>query len=102
MTKYLNEIEQFLAKVTGQQIFDRKIYYFDKIPTNVEASTVTLVNVGAVLIACMFSVLPAFRAVPIAAGAGTAVRVISTPGGEPAPRRVRVWLGPSHPVGVPR
>ena len=62
MTKYLNEIEQFLAKMTGQQIFDRKIYYFDKIPTNVEADTVLFVNAGAVLIASVFSVLPAVRA----------------------------------------
>ena len=62
MTKYLNEIEQALAHATGQQIFDRKIYYFDKIPTQIELSTVVFVNIGAVLIASVFSVLPAFNA----------------------------------------
>jgi len=62
ITRYINEIEGFLTKLTGQQIFDRSIYYFDQIPTNVEAVTVLLVNVGAVGIAVLSSVLPAARA----------------------------------------
>lgn len=62
ITKYLNQIEQGLAWATGQQVFDRKIYYFDQIPTNVDPLTVALVNVGAVAIAVGFSVLPALKA----------------------------------------
>ena len=62
ITVYINEIEALLTLVTKQQIFDRGVYYFDKIPTNIEAGTVALVNVGAVVISVMFSVLPAFRA----------------------------------------
>ena len=49
-------------KATGQQIFDRKIYYFDQIPTNVETLSVVLVNFGALAICVMSSILPAFRA----------------------------------------
>jgi lipoprotein-releasing system permease protein len=62
ITKYLNNIERGLAWLTGQQVFDRKIYYFDEIPTNIDPLTVTTVNVGAVAIAVGFSVLPALRA----------------------------------------
>ncbi len=62
ITWNLNEIEQFVTRVTGQQVFDRKIYYFDQIPTFVQPVTVLLVNVGSVVIAVLFSVLPALRA----------------------------------------
>ena len=61
-THYINEIEAALTKATGQQIFDRKIYYFDQIPTNVETLSVVLVNFGALAICVMSSILPAFRA----------------------------------------
>src|SRR5262249_47296194 len=33
ITFNLNEIEQFVTRVSGHEIFDRKIYYFDQIPT---------------------------------------------------------------------
>ncbi|VTS08606.1 ABC transporter permease [Tuwongella immobilis] len=62
ITDNLNEIEQFLAKITGQDIFPRDVYYFDKIPTNVELSSVGLVNFGAILTAVIFSLVPAMRA----------------------------------------
>lgn len=62
LTVYINEVEQFLAWLTGQEIFNRGIYYFKEIPTHIQASTVFLVNVGAVTIAVFFSILPALRA----------------------------------------
>ena len=62
ITEYINEIEGFLTLLTKQQIFDRGVYYFDKIPTNIETMTVVLVNVGALSTSVLFSVLPAFRA----------------------------------------
>jgi lipoprotein-releasing system permease protein len=62
ITTYLNEIEKGLSYLTGQDIFPRDVYYFDKIPTDVQSSAVLLVNVGAVGIAVLFSVLPALRA----------------------------------------
>jgi lipoprotein-releasing system permease protein len=61
-THNINEIEAALSSVTGRQIFDRKIYYFDQIPTNVETLSVVLVNLGALAICVMSSVLPALRA----------------------------------------
>ena len=62
ITNYINPIEHSLALMTGHEIFDRKIYYFDSIPTDLQLSTVLLINVGAVGIAVLFSILPALRA----------------------------------------
>jgi lipoprotein-releasing system permease protein len=62
ITIYINEIELALAKLTGQDIFPRQVYYFDKIPTDIQPLTVLLINLGAVAISVLFSVLPALRA----------------------------------------
>jgi lipoprotein-releasing system permease protein len=61
-TEYINEIEKGLAYVTGQQVFNPTVYYFNRIPTDIQASTVILVNLGSVFIAVLFSVVPALRA----------------------------------------
>lgn len=62
ITTYLNEISDWLAGRMGQKIFDPVVYYFDRIPTDLQASMVVLVNIGAIAIAILFSVLPALRA----------------------------------------
>jgi lipoprotein-releasing system permease protein len=62
ITDNINEIEQFLTRVTGKQVFPRDVYYFKEIPTNIEMMSVVIVNVGAVGIATLFSLLPAWRA----------------------------------------
>ncbi|QEL17988.1 ABC transporter permease [Limnoglobus roseus] len=62
ITNNINEIEAFINTLTGQQLFDRSVYYFDRIPTNVEPATVLLVNTGAMLVAVFSSFLPAYRA----------------------------------------
>ncbi len=61
-TFYINEIEQKLTKWTGQQIFDRTVYYFKDIPTDIQPISVALIVLGAVVIAVVFSILPALRA----------------------------------------
>lgn len=62
LTIYINNVEKFLTTITGQEIFDRTIYYFAEIPTNIQPTMVILVNLGAIGIAVAFSVLPALRA----------------------------------------
>ncbi len=62
LTTYINEVEAFLARLTGSYIFNPEIYYFDKIPTDLQLSMLLLVNLGAVGMAVLFSVLPALRA----------------------------------------
>ena len=61
-TKNINFIEQKLTQITGAEVFPRNVYYFKEIPTNVEMMNVLWVNVGALTIAVVFSLLPAYRA----------------------------------------
>jgi lipoprotein-releasing system permease protein len=62
LTVYINEIEKWIGQLTGHEIFDKKVYYFEQIPTLIQPSGVLMVNVGAILIAVVFSILPALRA----------------------------------------
>ncbi len=59
---YIDDIRRFIEKMSGQTLFDPNIYYFQNIPTLVEPWTVGWIVVGAMLIAVMASILPAFRA----------------------------------------
>lgn len=59
---YINEIADLLARIMGRPVFDPEVYYFYKIPAIVDPLTVTWIMVGALVIAVLASVLPAFRA----------------------------------------
>jgi lipoprotein-releasing system permease protein len=59
---YINKIADLLEVITGQEVFDPTIYYFDSIPTVVHPWMVFWVIIGAVFIAVAASVLPALRA----------------------------------------
>jgi len=59
---YINKIAAGIEWLTGREVFDQTVYYFEKIPTVIEPLTVALVVAGAVFIAVMASVLPAMRA----------------------------------------
>jgi lipoprotein-releasing system permease protein len=62
LTNNINEVEKWLSSVTGTEVFPRDIYYFNTIPTDMRFWTLVWINVGAVGIAVVFSVLPALRA----------------------------------------
>ncbi|HJZ57337.1 MAG TPA: FtsX-like permease family protein [Gemmataceae bacterium] len=62
ITANINWIEAKLTELTGTQVFPRDVYYFKEIPTNVDPMSVVLVNLGAIAIAVVFSLLPAYRA----------------------------------------
>ncbi|MDX1945413.1 MAG: FtsX-like permease family protein [Pirellulaceae bacterium] len=59
---YINQIAQLIEFITGHEVFDPTVYYFQQIPTIVEPQTVIGVAIGATLIAVLASVLPALRA----------------------------------------
>jgi lipoprotein-releasing system permease protein len=61
-TLKINWVEHKLTEWTGQEIFPRDIYYFKEIPTDIQPASVVLIVVGAVVIAVVFSILPALRA----------------------------------------
>ena len=60
--RYINEIEDFLSWVSGQEVFNAEVYFFREIPTAVHPPMVAAVACGAVAIAVLASVLPAMRA----------------------------------------
>lgn len=62
ITWNINAVEAFIAMCTGSHVFQGDVYYFKEIPTDVSAYAVTIVNLGAVAIATVFSILPALRA----------------------------------------
>jgi lipoprotein-releasing system permease protein len=62
VTIYINEIEQGLAKLTGHELFDRTVYYFKDIPTDMQPMSLVFINAGAIAIAVVFSIIPALRA----------------------------------------
>ena len=59
---YINEIAAGLEWVTGREVFDPTVYYFQEIPAEIQPVMVVAVAVGATLIAVLASVLPALRA----------------------------------------
>jgi lipoprotein-releasing system permease protein len=61
-TLRINEIEKFISQMTGQDVFPRDIYFFDKIPVDLNPSMLFWVNIGAIAIATAASVFPALRA----------------------------------------
>jgi lipoprotein-releasing system permease protein len=62
ITHWLTQVEHFISFITGHEVFSRKVYYFDEIPTYIQTSSVLWVNLGSIAIAVVFSVLPALRA----------------------------------------
>jgi len=58
----INGIADLLSKLTGHEVFDPSIYYFYRIPTQIDPATVTWIVLGALGIAVLASVLPARRA----------------------------------------
>lgn len=58
----INTVADILETVTGREVFDPTIYYFETIPTIVHPSMVVSVIIGAIVIAVLASVLPSIRA----------------------------------------
>ncbi len=59
---HINQIADLLGRITGRPVFDPSMYYFQKIPTIVDTTTVAWIVFGAVSIAVLASILPARRA----------------------------------------
>jgi lipoprotein-releasing system permease protein len=59
---YIDEVRVAVERLTGHQVFDPDIYYFQEIPTIVEPLTIAWIIAGSVLIAILASIMPALRA----------------------------------------
>ena len=58
----INGIADLLARLTGREVFDPSIYYFQQIPTIVQPLTVAIILFVAMAIAVVASIFPAWRA----------------------------------------
>lgn len=58
----INAIADLIQAITGTEVYDPMIYFFDEIPTIVSPWMVAWVAAGAIAIAVLASVLPAIRA----------------------------------------
>jgi lipoprotein-releasing system permease protein len=58
----INPIERQCSQWLGRDIFDRRTFYFDSIPTDVDPLYTTLIVVGAVALAAACSLFAAYRA----------------------------------------
>lgn len=58
----INPIHDWIARVFNWRVFDRESYLFDKIPNQVQLSTVVAVIVGAILAGLIGAIIPAWRA----------------------------------------
>lgn len=59
---YINDFELWLSDLIGITIFNREIYYFDEIPSEVQPMTVLWIAAGAFTSTLLFSAIPAWRA----------------------------------------
>jgi lipoprotein-releasing system permease protein len=62
ITFNINEVEHLISLLTGSKVFTGEVYYFKEIPTDVQPIAVLIVNLGAIAIAVVFSLIPALRA----------------------------------------
>ncbi len=60
--QHINTIGDLVAYMTGRPVFPPDVYFFSKIPTRISPWMILFVGVGAVLVAVLASILPAWRA----------------------------------------
>ncbi len=61
----LNNIIDFISKLIGRRLIPEDIYYFDRIPTNINTHDVTVIVLCALGISLMASIYPAYYAARI-------------------------------------
>jgi lipoprotein-releasing system permease protein len=61
----LNRIIDFISQLIGRRLIPEDIYYFDRIPTNINTKDITLIVVCALVISLMASIYPAYYATKI-------------------------------------
>jgi lipoprotein-releasing system permease protein len=62
LTFSLNKVVDFISKIIGRSLIPKDIYYFDRIPTNINTADVTLIVVCALVITLIASIYPAYYA----------------------------------------
>ncbi|MFH1191478.1 MAG: ABC transporter permease [Candidatus Omnitrophota bacterium] len=58
----LDKVVEFISKLIGRSLIPKDIYYFDRIPVNINISDVTLIVISALVITLVASIYPAYYA----------------------------------------
>lgn len=61
----LNRIIDFISRLIGRRLIPEDIYYFDRIPTNINITDITFIVLCALTISLMASIYPAYYAARI-------------------------------------
>lgn len=61
----LNRIVDFISRIIGRRLIPEDIYYFSRIPTNINFADITFIIVSALIISLAASIYPAFYATRI-------------------------------------
>lgn len=62
LTLHLNEVSDFLEKAFGISVFPSDIYYFDKIPTQINGGDIVTIVFAALIMALIAGIYPAHQA----------------------------------------
>jgi lipoprotein-releasing system permease protein len=65
LTLSLNKVVDFISRVIGRSLIPKDVYYFDRIPTNINAADITFIVVCALVISLLASIYPAYYAARI-------------------------------------
>ncbi len=65
LTLSLNNIVEFISRLIGRSLIPKDIYYFDRIPTNINVSDIALIVICALSISLAASIYPALHAARI-------------------------------------
>ncbi len=61
----LNNVVDFISRISGKSLIPRDIYYFDRIPTNINLADVAFIVICALIISLSASIYPAYYAARI-------------------------------------
>lgn len=62
LSSSLNGIIDFISRLLGRRLIPQDIYYFDRIPTNINAADITVIVFCALVISLLASIYPAYYA----------------------------------------
>ncbi len=62
VVRHIDTIHDWISALTGQEVFDSKIYLFEKIPTEVDPQQVTMFATAALVCTLIAAAIPALRA----------------------------------------
>jgi lipoprotein-releasing system permease protein len=61
----LDKVVDFISRIIGRSLIPKDIYYFDRIPVNINIGDISLIMLSALVITLAASIYPAFYATRI-------------------------------------